>query len=157
MLTLSLIAVSLAGLMRAQAPPPAPACYLLTTPEVATLVGSTNPRITTNTGAASTCIYENRGAMVTVVMVKLPTADAATERWAANKRVSEGRDVAGWPAPAYSATVDTAKDHAAIVGLVSSLTVVEVKAIDPAHPPADTAAKLQTAMKALAGRMAAQK
>jgi hypothetical protein len=160
MLAVSLVTGSLAALFAAQSPPPAPACYLLTTAEVATLVGSTAPQITTttsSTGTSGTCLYQHAGAVVTVLMVKLATEDAAKEQFQTKKRLATGLDVAGWPAPAYTATIDTPQDHAAIVGIVSSLTLVEVKAVDRTQKAADLTAKLHAAMKAFSARLAAQK
>jgi len=128
--------------------------------EVATLVGSATPQITTttsSTGASATCLYQHADAVVTVLMVKLANGDAATAQFEAKRRVAAARDAAGWPTPAYTATIDTPKDHAAIVGIVSSLTFIEVKAIDRTQTAAELAAKLQAAMKALGGRLAAQK
>ena len=148
----------LAGLPVTQAPPPAPGCYLLTTQEIATLVGSAAPHITTTTGNDySTCIYQNDDAVVTVKMVKGSSADAARQQWEANKRAAAAQDIAGWPTPAYRATVDTATVHAAIVGVYSSLTLVEAGATDPTQKTTDLAAKLQTVMKAYSARLAAQK
>jgi len=149
--------MSLAALLAVQAPPPAPACYLLTGKEVATLVGKENPQITTITGTESICMYQNGDAILTVIMAKLGTADAAKGQWEAKKRVSAGHDAAGWPTPAYVGIIDTTKEHAAVVGVHSSLTFVEAKAIDPGQKTADLSARLQAAMKAYSGRLAAQK
>jgi hypothetical protein len=157
--TLSFIAGFLAALLNLQgAPPPAPACYLLTTEEISSIVGTTRPLITTNTGGTrSTCIFQNGDKTVTILMMSLGSADAAKREWNTAKRVSAGQDVAGWPTPAYVATIDTPKGQAAIVGLHSSLTFVEAKAIDKTRKMADLSANLQTVMKAYSAKLASQK
>jgi hypothetical protein len=156
MLTSSVVAGALAALLT-QSPPPAPACYVLTMQEIASLVGSANPKIVTNTGTGSTCMIQNGDAIVTVFLVKLSSGDAAKGQWEAKKRVAAAQDAPGWATPAYVGTIDTAKDHAAIVGLYSGLTFVEAKAVNDTQKTAALNITLQTAMKAAAARLAAQK
>jgi hypothetical protein len=152
--TLSVIAGFLAALLT-QSPPPAPACYVLTRQEVASLVGSANPKIVTTTGTESTCTFQSRGAIVIVVLAKSTSADAAKAQWETKKRAAAARDVAGWLTPAYVGAIDTPKDHAAIVGVYSGLTFVEARAIDNTKKTAALNTTLQTAMKAAAARLVA--
>jgi hypothetical protein len=155
MATLSSIAGLLAVWITAQgSPPPAPGCYLLTMPEVASIIGTASPRIVT---AGPSCTYENGRKAVTVRIEKPGSADAVRQRWEDGKRAASAKDVPGWPTPAYLATVDTAKEHSAVVGLSASDAFVEAKAIDADRKVADLSATLQAAMKALSGRLAAQK
>jgi len=157
-LSLSFIGGVLAALLNLQgAPPPAPACYLLTTEDIASIIGTTRPLIITNTGAGSTCIFQNGDRTVTVLMVTLGSAEAAKRQWDAKKRVTAGQDAAGWPTPAYVGTIDTAEEHVAIVGVYSSLTFVEARASDRTQKTADLSTTLQTAMKAYSARLASQK
>jgi hypothetical protein len=154
MLTPSLIAGALAALL-SQSPPPAPACYVLTVQEIASLVGSANPKIVTS--GSTTCTLQNGDATVIVFFVKLSSAAAAKRQWEANKHLAAAQDASGWATPAYVGTIDTAKDHAAIVGVYSGLTFVEAKAVNNTQKTAALNITLQTAMKAAAARMAAQK
>jgi hypothetical protein len=153
-LTLSLIAGALAAPLT-QSPPPAPACYVLTTQEIASLVGSANPKIVTS--GSTTCTFQNGDATVIVFFVKLSSADAAKGQWEAKKRLAAAQDASGWATPAYVGTIDDAKDHAAIVGVYSGLTFVEAKALHNTQKTAALSAALQAAMKAAAARLAAQK
>jgi hypothetical protein len=102
-------------------------------------------------------MFQNGERIVTVLLVKVASADAAKGLWEGKKRVVAGQDAAGWATPAYVGTIDTAKDHAAIVGVYSGLTFVEAKAIDNTQKTAALGSALQTAMKAAAARLAAQK
>ncbi len=135
-------------------PPPAPGCYLLTMPEVASIIGTASPRIVT---AGPSCTYENGRSAVTVRIDKAGSPGAVKQHWEAARRAASANDVRGWPTPAYLGTVDTGDEHAAIVGLQTSDAFVEAKAVDVEQKTADLSAKLQTAMKALSGRLAAQK
>lgn len=157
MLPLSIVAGFLVALLHGQAAAPAPACTLLSAQEVASIIGTARPMTISNSPTGSACMFQNGEQIVTVLMVTLTSEATAKQQWEAKKRVAAGQDVAGWPTPTYSATIDTAKNHAAIVGVVGGRTFAEAKAIDKTQAAADVTAKLQAVMKAVSGRMAAQK
>jgi len=159
MMTLSFVAASLVLLLHGQpaASAPAPACTLLTAQEVASIIGTARPITVSSSPTGSACMFQNGDKIITVLMVKLDSAETAKHQWEAKKRVVAGQDVAGWPTPAYSATIDTAKDHGAAVGVVGGQTFAEAKANDKAQSAAEVTAKLQAVMKAVSGRLAARK
>ena len=57
------------------------------------------------------------------------------------------KDVAGWTIPAYSTTVETAKEHVAVVGMTKKRIFVEVKVLDVRQKTSDLHTKLLAAMK----------
>jgi hypothetical protein len=158
--TLSLIAGALLALLSGQAasPAPAPACALLRPQEVAAVIGPARPLTVSNAATGSVCMFQGgNDRVMTVLTNTMSSADAAKTLWEAKKRIMAAKDLDGWPTPAYVGVVDTATDRAAIVGVLSTMTFVEVKAIDKSQAAGDLSAKLQTAMKALSVRLAAQK
>lgn len=102
-------------------------------------------------------MFQNGDKVVTVLINRLESAETARFQWEAKKRVAAAQDVAGWPTPAYAAAIDNATDRAAIVGIVGDRTFAEAKAIDKTQKAADLSAKLQAVMKAVSGRMKAQR
>jgi hypothetical protein len=160
MITLaSLVVASLVTLFDGQpaAAAPAPACTLLTAQEVASIIGTARPITVSNSATGSACMFQNEDRIVTVLMAKLDSAATAKHQWETKKRIVSGQDLAGWPTSAYSATINTAKDHGAAVGVVAGQTFAEAKANDKAQSAADVTAKLQAVMKAVSSRLAAQK
>lgn len=151
MLTLSL---ALAALLHGQAPPAVPACSQLTPQEVASLIGSApTPMTVTNAPTGSSCMYMSGNKVITVLLTDKDTDDSAQGQWEAKKRVAAGKDVAGWTVPVYIGTMETPKDHVAIVGIAKGKRFVETKVMDGTQKTADLSTKLLEAMKAVAGRM----
>jgi hypothetical protein len=152
MLTLTLVLSSLL-LAPQTAPAPATACSFLTAAEVASLIGPAKALPITSAPTGSTCMFQNGDKVITVLSVKRDSDDALTGQFEAKKRVAAAQAVAGWPVPAYSATVDTPKDHIAIVGVAKNKTFVEAKVMDITQKAADLSTRLLAVMKSAAGRM----
>ena len=151
MMTLSL---ALLALLHTQAAPAVAACAQLTPQEVSALIGgSPKPMTVTDSPNGSACRYQNGEKTITVMLTDKDTADSAKAQWEAKKRVSAGKDVAGWTVPAYAGTMETPKEHVAIVGIAKGKRFVETKVMDVSQTTADLSTKLLDAMKAVAGRL----
>ena len=152
---LSIIAVSL--LVSPQNAPAAPAvptaCSVLQPQEVASIIGAAKPMTVTNSATGSSCMFQNGNKIITVLLVNRDSNESAKGQWDVTRMASAGKDVAGWTTPAYSAVIDTPKDHVAIVGIVKNRTFVEAKVLDVSQKSADLSAKLLAVMKALSGRL----
>jgi hypothetical protein len=133
-----------------QTPPANPACSLLTTTEAASIIGAGGKSISvTTTPTGATCMVQNGDKIITILQVALSTAEAATGLWNAKKGIVSGQDLAGWPTKAYAGSL---KDLNA-VGLTKDKTFIEVRVTDSAPAKSDLSARLQSVMKAVAGRM----
>jgi hypothetical protein len=97
-------------------------------------------------------MFQNGDKVITVLHVVRDSADTAQALFDAKKRVAAGQDIAGWKTPAYVGTVDTAKDHVAIVGVVKDKVFVEAKVLDVTQKTSDLSAKMQAVMKAFSAR-----
>jgi hypothetical protein len=126
-----------------------PACSMLTPAEALSLIGSVKALPVGGSPRGATCMLQNGDAFLTVLVVKLESADSAQGLFTSKKRIVAGTDVPGWPTPAYSGVID----NVAVVGVVKGSTFVEVKAMDKAQKADALGAKLMAVMKAVAGRM----
>lgn len=154
MLTLTLVVGSLLAVPQnvSKIAPVTPACTTLTAPEVASLIGQARPMTVTNAPGGSTCMFQNGDKLITVLLVNLDTVDSAKRQWQAKKTVSAGRDVAGWPLPAYSSTVERPKEHVAVFGVVKDKKFLEVKVMDVTQKTSDLGTKLLAVMRTVSAR-----
>ena len=133
----------------AQTPaPPNPACTLLTTAQVSSLIGAAKAAPISSVPAGSTCLLQERDKLMTVLIVNAASPEIAKSQWDSKKRIMSGQDVAGWGVPAYLAV----QGPAAVVGLVKGTMFIEVKATDPAQKPDALGVRLQAVMKDVAAR-----
>jgi hypothetical protein len=158
MLILTLLVASLAMPPQAQKAPPkkgaaSSACMLLSAQEIGTLVGAARAVPIMSSAGGSACMYQNEDKFVNVLIANLSSDEAAKGQWEAKKRVSGGKDVAGWPVPAYSSAVEKPKQHSAIVGIVKGRMFVEVTVTDVARPASVLQTALQSLMKTVSGRI----
>ena len=152
---LTLLLVTGALLAAPQNPPKAaaaPACTVLTTQEVSSLIGQARPMTVTNAPGGSTCMLQNEDKIITVMLVNLDTVEAAKELLGRKKLIAAGQDVGGWTIPGYSSVVDRPKEHVAIVGIVKDKRFLEVKVLDVTQKASELSAKLSAVMKALGAR-----
>ena len=95
-------------------------------------------------------MIQNGDKVITVLETRPASADAATALVVGEKTDRERwKILPGWPTKAYAGSL---KDLSA-VGLVKDTTFLEVRVTDPTPGNNDVAAKLQTAMKAVAARL----
>lgn len=139
------IAVSLL----AQTPQVNPACTLLTTAQVTSLIGAATATPVTTAVEGSTCLFRAGNKTITVLVVPAPTAEGATRAYDAKKKMATGETITGWPVPAYSGLL---RPNVVIVGFLKSQTITEVKVRDAGQTTEALGAKLQAVMKEIAGR-----
>jgi len=138
------------SLLFAQTPPAGnPACSLLTTAQVTSLIGTAKTLPVTATPTGSTCILKaGDDKMLTVLIANTNSPDAATRVFASKKLMMKGQPMPGWTLPAYEAT----RPSVSAVGFLKGQTFTEVKLQDRTQDKEAAAVKLRAVMKDVAGR-----
>jgi hypothetical protein len=145
MLTLG-VALSLAA---AQTPPANPACALLTTSQVTSLVGEAKAMPVTSAPTGWSCMWQAGNKVVTVLIVNAPSPEGATRAFESKKRMVSGESVPGWTLPSYAGVQ---RPKAVAVGFLKGQTLTEVKVLDALQTAEELGAKLTAVMKEVAAR-----
>ena len=132
----------------AQAPAANPACSLLTSAQVSSLIGDARIQPISSAPNGSYCMLQAGDKIITVTMVVGSSPEDATRAFDSKKRMLPGGADPGWGVPAY---VGTQKKATAVV-IKKGQTITEVKLLDGTQPPEVGAAKLTAVMKEVAGR-----
>lgn len=140
------VAVSLAVV---QAPPPNPACSLLTSSQVTSLIGAAKATPMSSTPMGSSCMLQAGDKILTVLIVNASSPEGATRQFDSKKKIVSGEAVPGWTLPAYAGSQRPA---AAVVGFLKGQTFIEVKVVDSAQALEALRVKLTDVMKEIAGR-----
>ncbi len=138
------------SLLFAQTPPAAnPACSLLTTAQITSLIGAAKTIPVTATPTGSTCMLKaGDDKMLTVMIANTSSTDGATRAFATRKSMIAGQVMPGWTLPAYEGT----RPSISVVGFLKGQTFTEVKLQDRTQGQEATAVKLRAVMKDVAGR-----
>ena len=136
-------------LAAAQTPPDNPACALLTTSHVTSLIGAAKALPVTSAPTGSTCMWQAGDKVVTVLISTAPSPEGATRAFEFKKKMVSGEAVPGWTLPA-SAGVQ--RPTAVAVGFLKGRTLTEVKVLDARQTAEELGPKLKAVMKEVAAR-----
>jgi len=145
LLHILIIAASIVG----QAPPPNPACALLTPAQLTALVGGARAIPVSTNAMGSTCMLQSGDKVITVLIVNASSADGATRQFESKQRIVSGQTLTGWTVPAY---LGTQKPAAVALGILKGQTLTEVKVLDETQTIEALSAKLKTVMTEVAAR-----
>jgi len=137
------------SLLFAQTPSPAnPACSLLTTAQITSLIGAARTVPVSAAPMGSSCMLTAGDKILTVLIVNNNTPDGATRQFESKKLMMSGQSMPGWTLPSYAGNLKSA----AIVGFLNGLVLTELKMADPAQAAEAMLVKLQAVAKDVAGR-----
>ena len=137
------------SLVSAQTPSTAnPACALLTSAQITSLIGAAKTVPVSATPMGSACMLTAGDKILTLLIVNTSSPDGATRQFESHKKIVSGAPIPGWTLPAYAGS----QKSAAVVGFLNGQTLTEVKMSDPAQSAEAVGVKLRTVMKEVAGR-----
>ncbi len=137
------------SLLFAQTPPPGnPACALLTTAQITSLIGAATPVPVAASATASACMFNAGDKTLTVTISHHASLDKANLQFGINKGVVKGEPIPGWAMPSYAGS----RPSAALVGYLKGQIFYDVKMADPALSTEAVGIKLLAVLKDVAAR-----
>ena len=144
-----MLVLAAASLVSAQTPSTAnPACSLLTSPQVTSLIGAAKTVPVSVSPMGSACMFTAGDKILTLLIVNTSSPDGATRQFESKKKVASGQPIPGWTLPAYAGS----RAAATVVGFLNGQTFTEVIMADPAQSAEAAGVKLRAVMKAVAGQ-----
>ena len=144
-----MIAILLSFVLGSQTAAPNPACTMLTTAQVTSLIGTSRTIPISSEPLGSACMLQSGDKIITVLIAHAENAETAKWQFDTKKKIASGVDIAGWPMPAYSGHQPPA---AVIVGFLKGTTFTEVKLVDSTKYPEGLETRLKAVVKEVANR-----